>query len=411
MKPFIIGVGRAGCRIADLFLTSKEPYTGILMDSEDSDVKYFDYRYKLLLGDNVMDGNGTGGELEIGREIMEAEKYRIVDRMDSIKDEMDCILVISAMGGGTGGAVDVLAEELKRSFTEPVYCMGVLPSEEDPERAAINFSECFRNIVAKFDAVFPIDNDRLRGGRRLRPWYNHINKQLFWYFRKLFDIGEYKSKEELGENVVTATDVTNTLNGICSIGIGSYVLREERSGLFSKHLETVSKPELVVSLTEKAAADMLFPFEVGEAQKALVVVSGPRSIDFMGSIPARLWVEKNIGGVEVRGGDIPSPDKKDLEVMVALSGVKRSERIRYFYQLGKMLKSRGTYSEKLSRIFDRLKALDGKLYSVEEDFRLIYDDVKGLVNEPMEEKKKEEARSKDKVGEDLYPEPAKFEGG
>ncbi len=415
MKPFIIGVGRAGCRMANLFLTSKKPCTGILVDSEDSDVKYFPHRYKLLLGKSLVDGNGTGGDLELGKEIMEAEMYNVVERIDAIKDDMDCIFVVSALGGGTGGAVHVLAEEFKRSFTEPIYSLAILPSEEDPDKAIINFSDCFKDTMRYFDAVFPVDNDRFREGRRLRPWYNRINERIYWYFKELLNVGEYRSRDELGENVVTNSDIINTLSGICCIGMGSHKPREEGSWL-SKRWEDVNKPELVVSLTEKAVKDTLITFEMKDSQKALVVVSGPkRYLDFMGSIPARLWVEKHIGGVEVRGGDIPSPGKKDLEVMVTLSGIKKSERIKYLYQLGKMLKNKGAYSEKMSRIFDKMKALDAKLFNVGEDFKLVYEDMKDLVKEPTEEEEEGEREEMPKglvgTGEDLYPEPAKSPRG
>ncbi|MFQ5815643.1 MAG: hypothetical protein ACE5G7_04005 [Candidatus Hydrothermarchaeaceae archaeon] len=412
MKPFVIGVGRGGCRVANLFLTSDKPFTGILMDTEDSDVKYFDHRYKMLIGEKLTDGNGTGGDLELGREIMETEKYRIVERMDSVKGEMDCILVVTALGGGTGGAVDVLAEELRRSFSEPIYCIGIMPSEEDPPRALINFSECFKRVVGDFHALLLVDNDRLREGRRLRTWYNHMNERVHRHFSELFQIGDYKSKDDLGGNVVTATDVMNTLGGLSSVGIGSYALREERSGIFSKRYEDVSKPELVVSLTEKAVKATLLPFEVSDAKKALVVVSGPkRYLDFMGSIPARLWVEKNIGGIEVRGGDVPASDKNDLEVMVALSGIKRSNRIKFLYQMGKMLKNRNAYSEKLSRIFEKLKTLDAKMYDVEGDFKEIFEDMKSIVKEPTVNNGEEAPKLSKGRGEDLYSESTNLEGG
>ncbi len=407
MKPFVIGVGRGGCRIANLFLTSEKPCTGILLDTEDSDVKYFQHKYKLLIGEKLTDGNGTGGDLELGREIIETEKYRIVERMDSIKGEMDCILVIAALGGGTGGAVDVLAQELRKSFIEPVYCVGVMPSEEDPSRALINFSDSFKRVAGEFHALFPVDNDTLKEGRRLRTWYNHMNKRIHEHFSKLIQVGEYKSKEDLGGNIITTMDVTNTLSGLSSIGIGSHALREERFAVFSKRYEEISKPELVVSLTEKAVKGALLPFEVSDAKKALVIVSGPkRYLDFMGSIPARLWVEKNIGGIEVRGGDLPASDKSDLEVMVTFSGIKKSKRIKFLYQMGRILKHRSTYSERLSRIFEKLKALEGKASDVEKDIKAISEEMTGMMKDLPPENDVEAIKPAKARGEDLYSEPA-----
>lgn len=85
----------------------------------------------------------------------------------------------------------------------------------------------------------------------------------------------------------------------------------------------------------------------------------------------------------MRGGDIPSAGKKNLEVLILLSGIKKSERLRYIYQLGRMQKNRGMYSEKISRVFDRLKALNLKIVDVEEDFKTIYDDLKSIMEESI----------------------------
>jgi len=385
VRPFIVGVGRAGTRIANLFLL--KGYKGILLDSERSDLVYFPYKYKILLGEKFVDGNGTGKDLDLGRKIMDAEKYNIVDRMDQVKDtDMDSIFVFSGMGGGTGGAVDILIEELRKSYTEPVYYTGIMPSVEDYDNVLINFSENFKRLGASAHAIFPIDTDLLRGDRRLRGMYNLINKQIFSYFFNLFQIGDYRSREELGKNVLGTTDVINTLAGVSTIGVGSYGLDEDEFRL-SKHQENVDKPELVVSLTKKAVEETLLHFDIKGANRAMAVVYGPkRYLDFLGSIPARLWVEKNIGGVEVRGGDIPSPGKKNFEVMVLLSGIKKSERLRYLYQLGKIQKDKGAYSEKISQVFDRLKMLNSKIDAAGDDSKSIYDDLKGIMDEGANDK-------------------------
>jgi cell division GTPase FtsZ len=354
------------------------------MDTEKSDLLFFPYRYKLLLGESLLDGNGTGGNVSFGREVMEAEKYRIVDRIDSIKDSMDCIFVISAMGGGTGGAADILLEELKKSYMEPVYYAGVLPSVEDPGGVMENFSRNFKRIASKCDGFFPLDSDHLRGRMRLRSWYSHINGKISRYLFNLFKVGEYRTREELGKNVLGATDVINTLKGISSIGMAVHEVREGGFGLFGRPRDE-GKPELVVSLTERAVRDTLVPVEIKESQKALTVVFGPRRyLDFIGSIPARLWIEENIGGVEVRGGDIPSLDKKNLEVLVLLSSIRKNERLRYLYQLGKMQENRDLYIEKVTNLYNKLKVLESKFGEIEKDFREIYEDLKKVSEETRE---------------------------
>jgi cell division GTPase FtsZ len=391
LKPFIVGVGRAGCRIGDLFLkesTGRVSMTGLLVDSEASELAFYPHRERFLLGKNILDGNGTGKDVKIGREAMEADRYAIVEHMDRIKSSMDAIFVVAGLGGGTGGAVDILIEELRKSYVEPVYCIGILPSVEDPERITMNFADQFKAIVSNSHAVFPIDNDGLKRVN-LHGSFNTINREILRHFQNLFEVGEYRSREELGENVIGSSDIINTLNGVSSIGIGSMDV-SGGGGLFGRRQEGVDKPGVVVSLTEEATEKMLFDFHVEAAQKALAVVSGPRKyLDFLGSIPARLWLEKRIEGCEVRGGDMPSPRKRQMEVTLVLSGIRKSERIRHLYHLGKMLRKRGGYSEDLTRIFERMRVLNVSIQQLEKDFKEIFEDVKGLARNDREEKTEE----------------------
>ncbi|NOZ59544.1 MAG: hypothetical protein GXO66_08245 [Euryarchaeota archaeon] len=390
MRPFIVGVGRAGCKIASVFLREAQgrvPYTGVLLDTDSLTLGALPHRHKLLLGERFLDGNGANFDLELGRQILDEEKYNIVELIDRVKDGFDCLLVISAFGGGTGGGVDVLIEELKRSYMEPVYYLGVLPSEQDVERTLVNFSESFKPIVAKSDAVFPVDNEALSEGLRLQGQLNAINEKIFRYFNNLFEVGEYRVREELGSNVLGATDVINTLSGVSSIGLAWKELRG--SGLFGGGEEAIDKPELVVHLTRRASEATLVAFDLAAAKRALVVVSGPRRyLDFLGSIPARLWIEKQLSG-EVRGGDLPASEKRSLEVTVLYSGIRRSDRIRYLYQLGRLLARRGEVGERFSRVFEKFKLLRRRIADFEALSDEIYEDMREIAQKGKREEKEE----------------------
>ncbi|MFQ6136253.1 MAG: hypothetical protein ACE5PM_03635 [Candidatus Hydrothermarchaeales archaeon] len=382
MKPFIVGVGRAGCRIANLFFTegsSKVKYTGVLIDTEKSELD-FSKGYKIVIGERYLEGNGTGKDLELGREIMEGEKVGIVEKMDRVRGEPDCFFVISSIGGGTGGAVSLLLEEMKRSYVEPIYYAGILPSEEDLKEVIENCSMAFKDILKHSDAQFLIDNDLLKKGQRLRGRYNTINRKIYRYFNSLFEVGEVKSREDVGTNMVTTGDILNTLAGVSTIGIGRHELEGGGIGGILGHKEEgIDKPELIVSLTEEAVEDLLVEFDIEDAQKALVVVSGPkRYLDFLGSIPARLWVEKKTGG-EVRGGDMPSRDKKNLQVMLVFSGIKKSERVKQLYRLGKTAKDEGAAPHKIAGIFEKLRDLNSRISKVGKEVEDICDEIGGML--------------------------------
>jgi len=390
LRPFIVGVGRAGCKIASVFLreaNGRVPYQGVLLDTDSLTLAALPHRHRLLLGERFLDGNGAGYDLEMGRQVLDEGKYEVVELIDRVKEPFDCLLVVSSFGGGTGGGVDVLIEELKRSYMEPVYYLGVLPSEQDVERALVNFSESFKPIVAKSDAVFPVDNEALSEGLRVQGQLNAINEKVFRYFNNIFEVGEYRVREELGSNVLGATDVINTLSGVSSIGLAGREVRS--SGLFGGGEETIDKPELVVHLTKKASEATLVAFDLAAAKRALVAVSGPRRyLDFLGSIPARLWIEKQLSG-EVRGGDLPASEKRSLEVTVLYSGIRRSERIRYLYQLGRMLAKRGEVSERFSRVFEKFKLLRRRIADFEALSDEIYEEMREIAQKRNREEKED----------------------
>lgn len=369
-------MGRAGCRIASLFFT-KGNFNGVLLDTDSSELYFHRHKYRLLLGETLLDGNGCGKNLGLGMEVIHDETRRIMEKLDTLRKEVDCYLVFAGLGGGTGGAVGALLKGLKTSYVEPVYCAGVLPSREDHPSALSNYAEKFRGVWKNCDAFLPIDNDSMIGKQRLRGAYGTINERVYNYFSTLFEIGEYGFRRRKGESVLSTRDVINTLSGLSTLGLAA---SDQGTIAVIENRETgIDKAEVVVSLTKEAVNRFLMPSRIEGSQKALVVVVGPKKyLDFLGSIPARLWVEKNIAGIEVRGGDLILHRRPSLEVMVLISGMKKSRRIRQLYQIGKTSLDEKVFADRLSGTFMKLEALKDKVGEVEEEFKDFYDELKGL---------------------------------
>ncbi len=374
---FLVGVGRAGCRIGSLFLRSRELKSfvkGILIDTDKAELDYSGYKYSLLVGKELLDGNGTGKDLDLGIELLNSERQYIIDKLASVKDECDCFFVISSMGGGTGGAAHVLIEELKKSYEEPVYYCGVLPSIEDREDVVSNYASSLKEFVKQSDAIFPVDLDLLRGEKGLRGSYSEVDSKVFSSLSDLFEIGNYMSRDEVGGNIVGTSEVINTLTGISTIGVQRHANPNSEA----------DKPGLVVSMTKEASENALLPFELRDANKALVIVSGPkRYLDFIGSIPARLWVEKNIGKKAVLGGDAISNRKKEIEIITIFSRIKKSDRIKELYEKGRML-GKKLKDQRMSFVIKKIETMNSKLASLEHDFNKTTRELK----EMMKEKKK-----------------------
>jgi cell division GTPase FtsZ len=374
LKVFLIGLGRAGCRIAYQFFTHDlENVYGVLIDTDLADLGYLRYRYRIPAGEGILSGEGTGRDIDLGMQVIQAEKFSIVEKISRLKEGIDCFFVISALGGGTGGACGPLLEELKKNFIEPVYYIGLLPSREDLQVTSINAAKGLREAIRYPDAFFPIDMDNLKSSTSLKGNFKSLNSKIFRYFQPLFQIGEFKGRDDIGENAVDFSDLAKTLKGLSVAGHAWLNLEEDPNA---------DKPEAVIALTKKASQETTLSIDNADVQKALVVVLGDRKyIDFLGSIPSRLWVEKNISGKEVRGGDLPLSKKGQAEVLLVFSDIKRSNKIASLYQKVELLSRSQSRDENLSEVVERIGMIKGKIFELEEEINKTYQMLKKSVEE------------------------------
>jgi len=324
MRPFIIGLGRAGCRIAHSLIEEKKA-SGLLIDTNAPDLSYLRYDYRLLIGKNLLNGEGCELDLELGREALSTERYFIAEKIAELREDEDCFFVFSSFCGGTGGNADIVLEELKKNFTDTVYYIGILPSKEDNIACFFNFHSGYERIAKSCDAFFPVDIDNIRGALRLRGNYGTINTEIKEFFSILFDARFAETKA--------------TLSSVSSLSLAKSAGGEK----------TADSTSRVLSLVQKSLERQTISAEPREAEKAMVIVSG-KELDFAGSIPARLWVEKNFGIKEVRGDDALSDRKNGASVLVLLSDIKKCERLSEIYNLSELMKKEKKESKNLGAL-------------------------------------------------------------
>ncbi len=83
---------------------------------------------------------------------------------------------------------------------------------------------------------------------------------------------------------------------------------------------------------------LTLPCDYSTAERALVLVAGPPDeLDRKGIEKAKSWVEENIAGVEVRGGDYPV-NSEYIAAVVMLATVSNAPRIRELLGIAKETK-------------------------------------------------------------------------
>ncbi|MFA9415683.1 tubulin/FtsZ family protein [Natrinema sp. HArc-T2] len=348
MKLALIGFGQAGGKVVDEFLAFDARIDGgfvesaIAINSATTDLKGLEHvpmANRVLIGQARVKGHGVGADNELGAEIAKSDSDEIQAAIDRVPaHEIDAFLVVAGMGGGTGsGGAPVLARQLRRIYTQPVYGLGLLPGTDEGSIYTLNAARSFRTFVDEVDNLLVFDNDAWRSaGESVGSGYDRINREIAERFGLLFAAGEVQQGDHVAESVVDSSEIINTLSssGVSTIGYASETV-ETNDGLLSSLTssdETFDEGEAtnrLTSLVRKATLGRLtLPCEVASADRGLVVATGPPShLNRKGVERGRQWLEDETGSMEIRGGDYPLPDRDEVGAIVLLSGVTDVPRI------------------------------------------------------------------------------------
>ena len=380
MRVFFIGFGQAGGKIVDMFLEQDkrmqtQSFRGIAVNTARTDLmglKNIDLKDRLLIGQTVVKGHGVGTDNVTGARVAADEIDSIINAIDSRgTHDVDAFVIVAGLGGGTGsGGSPVLARHLKRIYREPVYAIGILPAPEEGRLYSYNAARSLSTLVNEADNTFIFDDSAWKNeGESVKDAYNRLNDEIVRRFGVLFRAGEV-GRAGVGEMVVDSSEIINTLRGggISSVG---YAISERisprtkqsqglLSGLFRKKEKTEEvltgedKSAKIIALVRRAMLGRLtLPCDYSTAERALVLLAGPpEEMDRKGVEKSKSWVEENIAGVEVRGGDYPVQSDY-VAAVVVLATIGNAPRITELLEIAKATKEDVLKSkEKRSSMFD-----------------------------------------------------------
>jgi cell division GTPase FtsZ len=368
MRVFFIGFGQAGGKIVDMFIEQdkKAPtrcFRGIVINTARTDLMGLDnieLKDRILIGQTVVKGHGVGTDNVTGAKITADEIDSIINTIDNRgTHDIDAFVICAGLGGGTGsGGTPVLARHLKRIYREPVYALGILPAPEEGRLYSYNAARSLSTLVNEADNTFVFDNSAWKNeGESVRGAYQRLNDEIVRRFSVLFRAGEV-GRAGVGEMVVDSSEIINTLRGggVSSVG---YAISEtitkgsgQKRGFGGGLLKGLRKKEAseevlmgedksakIIGLVRRAMLGRLtMPCDYTTAERALVLIAGPPSeMDRKGVEKSKSWVEENIAGVEVRGGDYPS-DSSKVAAVVVLATIGDAPRIRELMEIAKETK-------------------------------------------------------------------------
>ncbi|HNJ80102.1 MAG TPA: tubulin/FtsZ family protein [Methanoregulaceae archaeon] len=392
MRIFFIGFGQAGGKIVDMFLEQdrklgRNSFRAIAVNTARTDLmglKHIELKDRILIGQTVVKGHGVGTDNAAGARITMDEVDSIVSAIDRKgTHDVDAFMVVAGLGGGTGsGGTPVLVRQLKNIYHEPVYVLGILPAPEEGKLYSFNAARSLTTLIKEADNTFVFDNSAWKNeGESIKSAFSRLNDEIVRRFGVLFRAGEM-GKAGVGEMVVDSSEIINTLRGggISTVGYAIASVTTDRSksplsGIIGGITSTLKKREAteevllgedrtakIISLVRRAMLGRLtLPCDFSTAERALVLVAGPPDeLDRKGIEKAKSWVEENIAGVEVRGGDYPVRSSF-VAAVVLLSTIGNAPRIRELTEIARETKE------------DSVRAEERKPLTIDEDIEPLFE--------------------------------------
>ncbi len=393
MRIFFIGFGQAGGKIVDMFLEQDKKlgrtgFRGIAVNTARTDLmglKQIELKDRILIGQTVVKGHGVGTDNATGARITLDEADSIISAIDRRgTHDVDAFMVVAGLGGGTGsGGTPVLVRQLKKIYREPVYVLGILPAPEEGKLYSFNAARSLTTLIKEADNTFVFDNGAWKDeGESIKSAFSRINDEVVRRFGVLFRAGEV-GKAGVGEMVVDSSEIINTLRGggISTVGYAIAAVttagrsKSAMAGIIGGIKSTLKKREAteevllgedrtakIISLVRRAMLGRLtLPCDFSTAERALVLVAGPPDeLDRKGIEKAKSWVEENIAGVEVRGGDYPV-NSNYVAAVVLLSTIGNAPRIRELTDIARETKE------------DVARAEERKPLTIDEDIEPLFE--------------------------------------
>ncbi|WP_253736261.1 tubulin/FtsZ family protein [Halohasta salina] len=354
MQLVVCGLGGAGSRVADALVAADRQDARSCVDGSvalDTDKRSLaglesiptDSRH--LYGALDASGRGFAGNRQRAAAAADEEStelFRAVD--DQVSSRADAILLCVGLAGASGSTLlPTLAAELRAVYELPIYGLGVLPDEgaDNQQRLEANAGVAIEAVTDATEALLVFDNALWTkpGDEMDDPDVRgRLNEAIATRVTALFTAGEADVDGRVAESVVDASELINTLEagGIATLGYATQeVERPTESrfglGLFEREVdldETTAIKAIETTVRRAVNGKLTVDVDRGSVRRGLLVTGGPPEwLNRRAISDARSWLAQETGSVEIRGGDLPTPDVDEIVAIVLLAGVGDCQRV------------------------------------------------------------------------------------
>lgn len=154
----VVGVGGCGCNIVDCMLQS--PPSGVdflTVNTDRQALKRCGASNKLLIGQRVTQGYGTGSDPAVGREAALESTEELTEQLR----DADMVFLVVGLGGGTGTGAAPVVGSLAKQMGILTVVAAVKPFAFEGRRKSTIAEEGFERLVGQVDTAIEIPNERV----------------------------------------------------------------------------------------------------------------------------------------------------------------------------------------------------------------------------------------------------------
>jgi cell division protein FtsZ len=156
-RILVMGVGSSGVRAVSAMSSLNFSMDAVAVDTDAKVLEATAIDRIIHVGGSVTNGFSAGGDVELGRQSVEKNSSGIRSQLR----EIDLLVVVAGLGGGTGsGAVPVITR-LAREAGALVLCMVSMPFKFEGRKVSNIAEESLKRIRTHADAIVRIPNERL----------------------------------------------------------------------------------------------------------------------------------------------------------------------------------------------------------------------------------------------------------
>ena len=154
----IIGLGGCGINsINNMIDFDLKNVEFLVFDTDENGLKSSKVKNKILIGEEISQGLGSGANLDVGQKSAIESRNEIIDLIKN----SDIIFIIAGIGGGTGGgAAPVISSFVKEIGAINISFVNMPFTFEGPKRS-INSKECLPQLKEFADVIIKMNNDNL----------------------------------------------------------------------------------------------------------------------------------------------------------------------------------------------------------------------------------------------------------